>query len=136
VIQQFESVLFGYILLQSLDFFANELDDIACFDADHMIVVIAVVQLEYRMATLEVVSCHEARRLKLRKDTIHSGKADIFTGLQQVLIKVLRTQMALLGTLENLENLQSGQSDFEAGFAKFLSLLHEQTLSRYDARLL
>jgi len=44
--------------------------------------------------------------------------------------------MAQLRALENLKDFQARQGDLQPGLTKFVSLLHGQTLSRYDARLL
>jgi hypothetical protein len=88
------------------------------------------------MSTLEIVARNKAGGLELRQDTVDRGQANIFTRLQQLLVDILSAHVTRPRALEDFENFQSRQSDFQPGFAKFFSLLHEQTLSRYDARLL
>jgi hypothetical protein len=98
--------------------------------------VITIVKLKDRMTTLEIVPGHQAGSLELGQDTVHRGKTDILTRLQQLLVDILGAHVARPHTLEDFENLQPRERDFQPGFPKFFSLLHEQTLSRYDARLL
>ena len=136
VVQQLIAIFFGDRVLQPLDLFADEFDDVAGLDADHVIVMLTVIEFENGVTTFEIVPRDQASRFELRQDAIDRREANVFACLQQILVDVLRAEMALLCALENLEDLQTRQSDLQAGFAKFLSLLHGQTLSRYDARLL
>jgi hypothetical protein len=88
------------------------------------------------VSAFEIVPRDEARRLKLGQDTVDGSQADILAGLQKILVDIFRAQVTRARALENLEDFQSRQRDFQTRLTKFLSLLHVQTLSGYDARLL
>ena len=117
VVDQLEAVLLGDIVLQALDLVAGELDDVAGLDADHVVVMLAVVELEHRVTALEVVAGHQAGGLELRQHTVDRGQTDFLTRIQQVLVNVLGTQVPIRGILEDLKDLQARQRDLEAGLA-------------------
>jgi hypothetical protein len=107
VIDEFETVLFGDLVLQALDFVAGEFDDVARFDTDHVVVVLAIIEFEDRVPALEIVACDQARRLELREHAIDRRKPDFLTRVQQILVDILGTQMTIRGALEDLKDLQS-----------------------------
>src|SRR5690606_26347855 len=71
VIDQLVAVARDDLFLQIFDVVIEEFDDIAGIDADHVIVMATVGQLEYRMAAIEVVTDNQSRRLELRQHTIN-----------------------------------------------------------------
>ena len=124
MIDELVAVRFGHLVLQLFDLLVRELDYFARFDTYHVIVMLTVVELEHRMTTLEIVARHEPGCLELGQHPVHGREADVLTRVQQLLVHVLCAQVALPRFLENLENLESRQGDLEAGFTKFLALLH------------
>ena len=136
MLQQLETVPFRDFVLQALDFLADEFDHLATVNTDHVVVVLAVIELEDRMPIREIVPGYETGSLELGQDPVDGREADVLARLQQLLVNILRTHVPRLRALEDLENLQARQRDLQAGLTEFFSLLHEQTLSRYDARLL
>jgi hypothetical protein len=69
------------------------------------------------MAAFEIVPRYESGRFELRQYPINGREPDFFTGVEQIPVNILGTQMALRGTLEDLENFETGQRDFQAGLA-------------------
>ncbi len=104
-------------MLQSLDFIVGKFDDLAGLDAHHVIVMLAVVEFEYRMSALEIVARHEPGRLELGQHTVNGRQADILPRIEQFLVHVLGAHVALFGVLENLEDFQTRQGDLEAGIS-------------------
>jgi hypothetical protein len=69
--------------------------------------VLAVIELEYRVPTFEVVPRNEARGLELRQHSIHGRKADLFAGIQQILVNIFSTEMPVVCTLEYFQDLRN-----------------------------
>ena len=67
----------------------HELFDAAAVQADDMIVMRALIELEDRHAILEMMAGHEARGLELREHPVDGGEPDILVGLEQGAIDVL-----------------------------------------------
>src|SRR6185503_11825110 len=124
------AVLVGDLALDLLDSLVVELRDAARLEADHVIVVSAVRELEDSLAALEVMSGDEARALELRQYAIDSCEPEDLAVLEQRAIDRLRRQMPLAAVLQDLEHLQTRGGDFEAGLAK-ISSLHRHSLENY-----
>ena len=103
--------------LDDLELLVVELDDPAALEADHVVVVIAIVELEDRMTTLEIVPRNEAGSLELRQHAVDRREADFLARIQQVLVNILSARVPVAGIFENLEDLQAWQRDLEAGLA-------------------
>ena len=54
-----------------------ELLDAAALQADEMVVMVALVQLEHRLAGLEMVANQKTRLLELRQHAVNRGEADV-----------------------------------------------------------
>lgn len=67
----------------------HELFDAAAVQADDMIVMRALVELEHRHAVLEVMAGHETCSLELRQHPVDGGETDIFVGVEESAIDVL-----------------------------------------------
>ena len=115
------TVLVGDIALDLFDPLVAKLDDDAGFQADHMIVVRAIRQLEYGRAALEIVSADETGLLELGQHPIDGGEPEFFPGVEQQPINPLGAQVALLRVLEDLKDLEPGRSYLESRVAQVLS---------------
>ena len=104
-------------MLQPFDLVITEFNDVTGFNANHMIVMITVIEFEDRMPALEVMARHEARRFELGQHTIDGRKADILTGIEQFFVHILGTEVTMLRLLEDLENLEARNGHLETGFA-------------------
>ena len=67
----------------------HELFDPAAVQADDMIVMRALVELEDRHAVLEVMAGDQAGGLELREHAVDGGEPDVLVGLEQGAIDVL-----------------------------------------------
>ena len=69
----------------------------------------------------------------MRKHTIDSGQADIFTGFKQGLVDIFRAQVVLARrVLKNLQDFDSRQGDLEACLAQFMVLVRHVCSSQYQ----
>ena len=89
VILDHVAVARGDLVLQALDFFARELDDLARLDVDHVVVVLAAVELVDGLAALEVVLEHDAGGFELGQHAVDGGEADVVLVLEQLAVDVL-----------------------------------------------
>src|SRR5690606_8739155 len=112
------------LALDLLDPLVEELDDLTGVEAHHMVVMVAVRQLEYRGAPFEVVTGHEARALELREHAIHGREAQLLTGVEQQAVDRLRRQVAFLALLQDLQDLEARRSHLQSGFTKILPPFH------------
>src|SRR5690606_22572306 len=85
VIDQLIAMLFDDLVLAPLDFMVHEFDHLAGVQADDVVVMFAVAQLEYRVSAVEVVTRHQAGGLELGQNSINGGKADVLPRFHQCL---------------------------------------------------
>ena len=106
------------LLLARLDFAVDELLDTPAGQTDQMVVVRALVELEHRAPTFEVIACQQPGMLELRQHPIDRSQADVDVLGAQRLVDVLGAHVphAALGgaALENLEHLQPRHGRLEA----------------------
>ncbi len=124
MIDEFEAVLFGNLLLTTLDGLIEEFNDLATFETHHVIVVLLLRQLEQCMTTIEIVADYQTSRLELGKHSINRGKADVFACIEQGLIYIFSTKMVLSRrVLEDLEYLDARQGHLQTRLAQFMVLI-------------
>ncbi|VFT53264.1 Uncharacterised protein [Pseudomonas aeruginosa] len=129
MIDQLEAALADDFLLALLDFRIHELDHLAGIDADHVVVVAAIGELEHGMAAIEVVTHHQAGGLELGQHPIDGCQAHVLACFHQRLVHVFGAHVALLGRVEHLQDLDPRQGHFKAGFSKFAIFNHVCFLS-------
>ena len=128
-------MLLGNCVLKLFDIFIDELDDLAGLQAHHMIVVVALGQLEHGMAAVEVQAADQPGAFKLGKHPVDRGQPHIFTRLQQRLVNILRAQVVGMGGLQYLQDLHPWQGYFQTGFSQFL-IFHSHRGSLFAFRFL
>lgn len=121
----------GDLLLAFLDLLIHELIHPPALHTHDVVVMVALVQLEYGMTAFEMMARHQPGGLELGQHPIHRRQADIVAGFQQCLVHVLRAHVTRVAALQNLEDLDPGQGHFEADVAKFLAF-HGVCTSRYS----
>ena len=119
----------GHLALQSFYVLADKFNNVPRLNTDHVIMMFALVDFEYRVPTLEVMAHHQPGIFKLCENAVYRREPDILAGIQQLLVDILGAQVARFDILENFENSKPRQGYFEPGGAKFLSLLHESILT-------
>src|SRR5207237_8257647 len=93
VFADFESAFVRDFVLPFLDLGVVELLDAPALHADEMVVMLAFVQLEDRLAGFEMVTDQKPGLLELRQDAINGRKADVEAFGQELLVDVLGRQM-------------------------------------------
>src|SRR5690606_22156188 len=100
-----ESARRGNALLAFLNLRIEEYLDTAVEQAAPLIVVVAFIQFEYRLAAFEMIARQKAGLFKLSQHTINRCQTDIQIFRKQLLVHILGAQMADRAALENLEDL-------------------------------
>jgi hypothetical protein len=113
VIFDAEVALLGNLGLALLDHRVAKLHDLAAFDADQMVVVIAAVELEDGLAGFEVTPAHKPRPLELGQDAIDGRKPDLLSIIEKLLVDILGAQVALAAAFEDGKNRDPRCRDLE-----------------------
>lgn len=119
-----EAAILGDLDLPLLDFSVIKLLDLAALHADQVIVVLAFVQFENRLARFKVVTFKQASLLELGQNAIDSGEANVDILVHEVAVDVFSRHVALAGGavsfLEQVQNFESGRGGLEADVLEFL----------------
>src|SRR5207253_10191367 len=102
VIHHLEAMLLNDRLLKLFDFFVEELDHFASLNVDHMVVMFAVIELEYRVTAVEIMTDHQSSCFELSQNTVNRGQTDILASFHQRLVNIFGTHVSLLGRIEHL----------------------------------
>jgi hypothetical protein len=78
-----KALFFSDAALAFLDRGVHEFEHLAAFDADHVIMMMTLVEFENGTPSLKVVPNDQPRLLKLRQHAIHSGESHLFTRIEQ-----------------------------------------------------
>jgi len=81
----------GDLGLLVFDDFIDKLFDLAAANTDDMVMMAFPVELEYSLATLEMMTRYQAGGLKLGQNTVYGGETDFFTLVTQGLVYILCT---------------------------------------------
>ncbi len=119
-----ETPLFGNPVLATFDFRIVEFFDAPALQADQMIVVLAVVELEYRLARLEMMPFEQAGLFELGKDAINRRQTDIHALRQQQAVNVLGGEMAVFRLAEQVEDGHARDRGLEADTLEFCGIGH------------
>lgn len=109
-----ESAFQRDLLLAFFNFLVKELFDLSAIEANQMVVMRSLVELEDRLAGLEMIAVQYSGLLELRQHTVHGRQTDIHIFGQQDFIYVFRAQVAYRAILKNFEDLESRQRRFQA----------------------
>ncbi len=109
-----------FLMLALLDDFVLEFVHPTAATAHDVVVVAAALQLEYRVATFEMMAMYQPGRLELGQYSIHGGETDVLALLHQHAVDILGRQVARGGALQHLDDLETRKSDFETDVAEFL----------------
>src|SRR4051794_6135971 len=124
MILQLEAARVGDAALALLDLGVEELLYSAAVEADQVVVVLALVELEHRLAALEVVARQDPGLLELHQDAIHRRQADVGMVGEQHAKHVLRAHVSLRRVLEDLEHFDARQRRLEAAVLEFFGVGH------------
>lgn len=108
------AVLLGDIPLKLLDPLVTELDDLAGLQANHVIVVRPVGQLENGRGAFEIVARDEAGLLELRQHAVDRRQAQLLPAFEQQPIDTLGAQMPIVARFEDFEDFQARRCNLES----------------------
>jgi len=111
--------------LSLLDARVHEFLHMPAVEAEDVVVVRPLVQLEDRHAVREVMPRDETRRLELGEHSIHGGETDILAQLGKPAVDVLGREVAGATALEDVEDLHARQRDLQSSLAQILAF-HER----------
>ena len=94
-----------------------------------MVVVLALVELEHRLAGLEMVARQNAGLLELHQHAVDGGQAHVGAIGQQHLVDVFGAHVALGRFLEDFQHLDAWQRGFEPAVLQFVGVLHAGMLA-------
>src|SRR5579885_1290780 len=114
MIGQIEAGSLDDVALPLLDHLVDELLDAAALQADDVVVMVTLVDLEHRLAALEVMAGHETRGLELRQHTIDGCESYVLPGIEQLLVDILRAHVPVRCALQDLENAEARQSRLQS----------------------
>src|SRR5258707_9045691 len=100
---QLEAARPRHVVLAPLDVGVVELLDAPALQADQMVVVPALVQLEHRLAGLEMLARQQSRVLELRQHPVNRRETDVDAFGDQRLVDVLGRKVADFPGVEELK---------------------------------
>lgn len=104
VVGQADAVARGDFTLTRFNRIITEFDHFAAIEANQVIVMMLLRQLENGFTAFKVVTSDDARIVELVKYAIDRGKANLFTHVNQTLIEVFRTDMMIDRFLQHFED--------------------------------
>lgn len=109
-----ESALVGDLPLTILDRRIEKLLDATAVQADQMIVMGSLIELENRLAGLEMATRENAGLFELGQHPINRCKTDIKVFGKKCTIDILGCQVATAGTMKDVEHLEPRGCHLEA----------------------
>ncbi len=121
-----EATFLGHAHLALFDFGVVELFDASALDAHEVVVVRALVQLEHRLAGLEMMALEDAGLLELGEDPVHGGETHVQSLGHEDPVDVFRREVAHLAALEKLENSKPRPRGLQAYGFQVVDVGHER----------
>lgn len=116
--------LFGDGILALFNFGVVKLLNPPAIDAHQVVVMLAVIDFENRLAGFKEVALEQAGLFKLRQNAIDSGQANIHVFIDEHAIDVFRRHVADIAFFEKLKNFQARKGGFQAHILKALGVAH------------
>lgn len=107
MLMDFKAAAVGGLVLQLFDLFVAEFFHMPTLQADDMVVVAALVELEHRFAAFKVMPHQQAGLLELRQHAIHSRQPDIVASIDHYLIDVFGREMTFVAFFKQLKDFQA-----------------------------
>src|SRR5216683_3917290 len=119
-----EAAFRGDTDLALLDFGVIELFDASALHAHQMIVMAALIQLEHRLAGLEMVALEYSGLFELGEDAVDRGEPDVQSLVYENPIDVLGRQVAHLAVFEKLQDSQPRARGLQAAGFQVVDVGH------------
>jgi hypothetical protein len=116
VVGQDEVVATGDFGLQPFNGLVLEFLNLAALDTNHVIVVIASIQLKNRIPAFEMVTNDQTGSFELSEDSIHCGESDFLAFRDETFKYLFRAQVSVrrFAVLQDFKYFESWERDFEA----------------------
>lgn len=116
------AVVVGDRLLQLLDFITVKFDHLAGFGTNHVVVVIAAIDLVHGRTVVEIVANNQPRGFELGEHPINRGNTHVLAGIDKRPVQVFRTHVPLVTAFQDLQDFHPWQGHLKSGLAEFLIL--------------
>lgn len=90
-------MLAGEFTLALFDDFVIKLNNLAGFDANHVVVMFLSGEFKHGLPTFKMVAIHQTSRFKLGQYTINRGEANFFTIADERLVNVFGAEVVFMG---------------------------------------
>lgn len=87
-------MFFGNFVLQGFDTLVDEFSDTSAFEANHMVMVVFVVELEDGAFSLKIMTYNQPGVFKLRQHAVYRGNTNRFIFCEQNLVDVFSRYVA------------------------------------------
>jgi hypothetical protein len=101
-----------------------KLFQMAALQTNNMIMVLTMIELEYRFSALEIMAYQNTREFKLSQYTVNRSQAYVFAGCNQHFENIFCTEMMIFAVFKQIKHFESGQGDFQAGFLQIFGCVH------------
>lgn len=132
-----KAALGGSFFLACLNTCIVKLFNVTALQADDVVMVHALIELEHRFAALEMMSHQQSGLLELCQHTINSSQTHIIATREQQFENLLCAQMAFLAGFEQAQHLEPRQGGFQTGALEVFGFMHNYyvpIISRHLAR--
>ena len=128
---QLHAVFGGNLVLALFDHVIMKLDDPATVEADQVVVVILMSQLEHGFSPFEVMTGDNTGIIKLVEHPIDGSQTNLLALLQQQLVELFGADVLAFRGLQVFEDLDPWRGDLEPGVFELLIILgHGLSLAR------
>lgn len=124
-----EAAFAGNEVLPALNFRVVEFLDATAINADQMVMVLAAVDLEDRLARFEEMALQQAGLFELGEHAIDGRQADIHVVVDEHPVDVFSGHVTLGAFFEKLKNLQARKGGFQAHVLETLGVAHRDDSS-------
>lgn len=124
VILDREATVAGDLVLPALDFGVVEFFDLAAIDTDQMIVMVAAIDLENRLAGLEEMAFKQAGLLELGQYPINRRQANVHVFADEHPVDIFRRHVPHAAFFEQLKDLEAGKGGLESHVLETLRVAH------------
>ena len=116
---QFKAEPLGDQPLPPFDILIAELLDPPAVQTQDMVMVLALIEFEHRLATLKMMAFDQPRRLELGQYPIHRRQTDILAGIRQHPVDHLSGEMRTIRMPQHFEDFHARQRDLQARLLEF-----------------
>lgn len=107
-----EAVLGGNFLLSRFNGGIVKLFQMSALHAYDVVVMLPVIQFEYRFAPFEIMAHQYPRQFELGQHAVYRGQTHILAAGNKQFVNILCAQVMVFAAFEQVQNFKPGQGDF------------------------